>query len=609
MISQNIAHAATISEVFLHRVQESADKIAYEHEVGGAWQPVSWRDYGDAVKYAALGLQSLGFQPGDRMAIWGDTMPQWTVLDLGAMALGGCTAGVYQTCTPDQVAYIINDSGAKIVAVDNVQSLQKALSVKHKTPSVRCYITWGGGEDEPADIYSYEAILACGEEHARAHPGAYEDAVASVTPDSTAVLVYTSGTTGPPKGAMLSHKNCLFCCRAVHERLDLNGETANVSFLPLSHVAERVVGFFNRLYSGGVAYFMPDIARFTEVAQAKGPTILGGVPRLFEKAYTAIMEKTENGSPLNKTLFDWAVASGGAVAVHRLSGQTVPARLAAVHAIADRLVLSKIRSALGGRVQFIVCGAAPIAREIVDFFNAVGLPFLEVYGMTECAGISHMNSFEKYRAGTVGTVVPGLECKLAEDGEIHVRGDGVFQGYLNQPEATAEAIDEEGWLHTGDIGEIDEDGFLRITDRKKNLLITAGGKNVAPSNVEMLINREPLISQVLVIGDRRRFLSALITLSTEGLEALQQTEEYAGMSLREIIASEAITRRVRDAVDRANAELARYENVRSYKILDREFSIERGEMTPTMKLKRGVIEEKFSDLIESFYSTRAPEPN
>ena len=602
VVSERIAGAGTISEVFMRRAEESAGAVAYEHEVDGAWEAVTWREYGDLVRCATLGLKSLGFEFGERVAVWGETMPQWTVIDLATMAAGGCTAGVYQTCTPDQAAYIINDSGAALVAVDDVDRLERALSIQGKTPSVRFYITWGAGEDESRSIFSLDTLVARGKAYAQDHPSAYEDSVAAVVPDTTAVLVYTSGTTGPPKGAMLSHKNCLFCCRAIHERLALDGETTNVSFLPLSHVAEHVVGFFNRIYSGGVAYFMPDMTRFSEVAQEKGPTILGGVPRLYEKVYGAIMERAESAPPARRALFNWAVKIGASVAQHQIHGRPVPLRKAAAHKVADRLVLSKVRMALGGRVQFMVCGAAPIAREIVDFFNAVGLPFLEVYGMTESSGVSHMNYFGKNKPGTVGTALPGFECRIAEDGEILVRGDGVFQGYLNMPEETAATIDEAGWLHTGDIGEIDEDGFLRITDRKKNLLITAGGKNIAPSNIELLINREPLISQVLVIGDQRKFLSALITLSAEALENLREHPELSGRTLEEMIESELIVRRVQRAVDRANAELARYENVRRYKVLPREFTIEAGEMTPTMKLKRRVIEQNFADIIDSFYA-------
>jgi len=610
MVSEQIKQATTISQLFVIRTAESASDVAYEYEAEGTWLPVTWAEYGDQVKFAALGLKSLGFQPGERMAIWGDTNPEWTVLDLATMALGGCTGGIYQTNTPEQAAYIINDSGAAVVAVDGPGRLARARSVLAETPTVRFFVNWGPAghsADSDAPVYSLADLIARGREFAAANPRAYDDMIRAVTPETTATLVYTSGTTGPPKGAMLSHKNCLACCRSVHERIPLSSVASNISFLPLSHVAEHVVGFFNRLYSGGKAYFMPDMTRFGEVAKLKSPTVIGAVPRLYEKIYAAIQEKAATAPPRKKKLLAWALKVGAEEASYRLAGKPLPASKRPMHRLADRLVLSKIRAALGGQVKFMVCGAAPISKDIIDFWNAVGISFYEVYGMTESSGISHMNAIGAYKAGTVGKTVPWCECKIAPDGEILVRGDGVFQGYLNKPEATAEAIDAEGWLHTGDIGVMDEDGFLRITDRKKNLIITAGGKNVAPANIELLVTREPLISQVVVVGDRRRFLSALITVSTEQITNLQKSEAFAGMEPADILASEEIQKRIAGAVERANTELARYENIRMYHVLDREFSIEAGEMTPTMKLKRKVIETNYGEIIEGFYKETVTE--
>ncbi|MCH7959032.1 MAG: long-chain fatty acid--CoA ligase [Candidatus Hydrogenedentes bacterium] len=602
MNENSVKEAKTISDLFRRRAEASADRVAYEHEVDGAWNPVTWGEYGRAVKMAALGLNALGLEPGERVAVWGDTMPQWTVIDLATMSLGGSTAGIYQTCTPEQGAYIINDAEATVVVVDGPERLEKALAVRNETPSVKYYVTWGEGEDPAAGVYSYAHMLTRGEEAAAAGSTLYEDCVDRSQAEDTAVLIYTSGTTGPPKGALLSHKNCLFCCRAINQRTELTIDDCNIAFLPMSHVAEHVVSFLSRIYLGNKAFFMPDLARFTEVAQAKQPTVIMAVPRLWEKAYAAIMERRDTASPLRQAIFDWGVAQGAKVWEHTDAGRSIPGGLAMRHRLADKLVLSKIRDALGGKVKFLGSGAAPIAKEIVVFFNASGMPLVEAYGMTETAGITHINAPGKYRIGTVGTVLDGLECMLAEDGEILVRGDAIFQGYLNQPEATAEAIDKEGWMHTGDIGEVDEDGFLRITDRKKNLLITAGGKNVAPSNIELLVNRDPAISQVLVIGDRRKFLSALITISEEEIERLRTSDDFNGQSAEEIVQSDEIVRRVQTAVTEANKELARYEQIKKYKILPREFTVEDGEMTPTMKLKRKVIEKDYAADIEAFYA-------
>lgn len=601
MSEATVQSASTLSDLFLRRVQATPDRVAYEFENGDHWDAVTYAEYGEFVRDAALGLLALGMPKGGRIAVWGDTMAEWSIVDLASMALGGCAAGIYQTCTPDQGAYIINDCNACVVVVDGPERLEKALSIRDETPGVSFYVTWGGGEAASEQVYSLEHVLTEGRAYGASHPGAYEEAVGEVGADTTATLVYTSGTTGPPKGAMLSHRNCLFCAEAVRARTGFGLGSSNVAFLPMSHVAEHVVSFYTRLYTGSKAYFMPDMTRFAEAARTKAPTTIMAVPRLYEKAYAAILEKKNSGSGLKAALFDWAVKQGDRVWQCGQAGKPLGVGLRICHAIADRLVLTKIRGAFGGNIKFLGSGAAPISTEIVTFFNAVGMTLIEAYGMTESSGISHINAIGKYRVGTVGTVIDGYECRIADDGEILVRGDGVFQGYLNKPEATAEAIDAEGWLHTGDIGKVDADGFLRITDRKKNIIVTAGGKNVAPANIELLVNREPLISQVLVVGDKRRYLSALITLSADELEKLRKTDGYSSLTLEELMRDDFVTGRVRDAVDSANATLARFEQIKRYKIIDREFSIEHGEVTPTMKLKRNVVEKAFESEIEALY--------
>jgi long-chain acyl-CoA synthetase len=602
MVTEHTSASKTVCELFARRIETSRDEIAFEQEVDGQWLSKTWTEYGELVEAFALGLQALGIEQGSRAAIWGDTMYQWTVADLGVMANGGCSAGIYQTCTPEQAAYIISDTAARVVIADTADRIAQAKSIREETPSVQAYILWNGDTDGEDNTYTYDQILEMGRAYGKEHAGAYQKLIDAVTPDTTAVLVYTSGTTGPPKGAMLSHRNCIFCSIGVYDRFGERTNQSSICFLPLSHVAEHVVGFIGRIWGGTKAIFLPEMLRFAEVAQAKGPTQIGGVPRVYEKAHAAILAKVESAPPGKQKLFHWAIATGKEAAKYRMAEEPIPLITSIKFAIADALVLSKVRAALGGKAEFIICGAAPISSSIVKFFNALNIPFYEVYGMTESSGISHMNTNNgHYKLNTVGTVVKGFECVIADDGEILVRGDGVFQGYLNRPEATAETIDEDGWLHTGDIGEVDVEGCLRITDRKKNLLITAGGKNVAPANIELLVVREPLISQVVVIGDRRRFLTALITLSTEGLEALSQDEEFAGQDIADIRSSDYVKQRVEESVNQANSELARYENIRKYEVLPAEFTIESGELTPTMKVKRSVVLENYASIIDDFY--------
>lgn len=591
-----VQQAKTVSEIFSSRVKASPHRPAYEYEHNGIWVKVTYGEYGRAVKDVALGLLALGIEPGSRISVWGDTVPEWTIIDLAIMAIGGATAGIYQTNTPEQGAYIINDSNSKLVVVDGPERLEKALAVRDSTPQVKAYITWGGGADEANSVYSFESLIERGRAYAKDHEDAYEEHIEKVTPDMTAVIIYTSGTTGPPKGAALSHANCAFTARLVAESLDMSENDSSMAFLPMSHVAEHVVSFFTRLYIGSVGYFSPDVTKIAEAVKIKSPTLFNGVPRVFEKVYVAVMGQLENASPVKRRLFHWALKQGDQVAELTIGNdQPVPPTLALSHKLADKLVLSKVRDALGGKVRLIGCGAAPIDIKVINFFNAIGIPFMEVYGMTESSGISHMNLLGPghYRPGTVGRIVNESECRIADDGEILIKGPGIFQGYLNKEEATREAIDDDGWLYTGDIGVVDADGFLRITDRKKNLIITAGGKNVAPSNIELLISRETLVSQAVVIGDRRSYLVALITLSAEEMEKSGVTRE------------EALTR-VEASVKQANEELARYEQIKYYKVLDREFTIEDGEMTPTMKLKRNVVIEAHAETIEEMYSRQAP---
>jgi long-chain acyl-CoA synthetase len=607
MANEKIASSKTLCELFLNRVEESGTSTAYEIQIDDEWHATTWDEYSELVSAFTLGIASLGIQPGTRAAIWGDTGPEWTIADLAIMTHGGCAAGIYQTCTPDQAAYIINDSDSRVVVVDTADRLEKALAIHTQTPQVDHYVIWSGDASDQENVHHFNDVLAMGRAYEKEHPQAYQALVDSVTPDTTAVLVYTSGTTGPPKGARLSHTNCIVLSKALHARFSISPfigpNQSALAFLPMSHVAENVVGFIGRIYNGTNGIFCTDMAQFAALMRVKKPTQIGGVPRLFEKIYAAIQEKIDTMPAGKRRLVNWSLKVGEAASEYRMMRQSLPFILSIKHSIADALALSKLRMAFGGRAEYIICGSAPMANHIITFFQAIGIPFYEVYGLTESTGISHMNSDGQYKAGTVGTVLDGYECKIASDGEILLHGEGIFQGYLNKPEATAEALDADGWLYTGDIGEVDADGFLRITDRKKNLIITAGGKNVAPTNIELLICREKLIAHVVVIGERRNYLTALITLSTDALEALKGEEAFSSMSIDEIRKSDTIGKRIDTAVTQANEELARYENIRKFTILDGEFSIENGELTPTLKVKRKVVTERYADEIEAFYAS------
>jgi long-chain acyl-CoA synthetase len=596
MTQQEILESKTIPELFYRRCEATPDALAYRQEYDGKWHEATYAEYGRTVGAVTAALRERGFNKGDHVAIWADTTAEWTIMDLAAMAVGGVAVGIFQTLTPEQAAYILNDCQAKAIAVDSPERLEGARQLKSMAPSLETIILMLGNA-EGDDFVRLEDLVKQGEGILAKDPDAYVRCVREVQPEDTCTLIYTSGTTGEPKGAIHSHSGAAFTSLQTYHGVGLTTEDSTVSFLPMSHVAEHFCAFIVRLYAGSSTSFCPDVLKVAEVIRMASPTYVGGVPRVFEKVYSKVMAGVAAAPPKKQKLFHWALNMGK----QKLSmNGTAPGFVFMLkYRLADKLVLSKIRAALGGRVRFIVCGAAPIDPEIIEFFYAIGIPFLEAYGMTESGGISHGNNLDGFKIGTVGRCVEGFECKLAEDGEILVRGPGLFKGYLNKPEQTAEALDEEGWLHTGDIGEVDADGYYRITDRKKNIIVTANGKNVAPAPIEMMIGSEPLVSQVVVIGDKRKYLVALVTLSEE------QLKEYAsrhGVSLEEAHDSAEVKAAIKLAVDAANKNLARYEQIKDFRILPREFSLEEDEMTPTMKLKRRVISDHFQEEIDSMYA-------
>lgn len=584
-----IRNARNVAELFLGRAKKTPALVAYEYQDdSGIWHAVTYSEYAQFVRRAALGLHNFGIEKDSCVALWGDTMPEWTILDLGTVSLGAHAAGIYQTCTADQAAYIINDSRATVLCVDTYARLKTILDIRDQIPNVVKFIIWSG--EAPADdpnITTLDRLYVEGAAADAAHPELYEEMLQKVDPETYAILVYTSGTTGPPKGVVLTNGNCVAVALNAVEHTEFFGEDdSTIAYLPLSHVAEYM-GFLTRMISGVCAFFCPSFAKVPEVLKTKRPTVLIGVPRVYEKVHQKILGALETAPPVRRKLFHWAHQVGCQVVRHREARKPIPSSLGVQHKIADRLVHSKVREQLGGRVRLMFTAAAPIDPRIVEFFMAFGMTMLEAYGLSETSGASHVNLPDNFRLGTVGLPIRGCEQRIAEDGEILLRSDAIFRGYLNLPEATSEVIDEDGWFHTGDIGEIDEDGFLRITDRKKNLLITAGGKNVAPANIETLIKREAIVSQAVVLGDRQPYLTALITLNPD---------------VRQSMSEEEITARLDAIIEATNKEVARYEQIKKYRIVPREFTIEDEEMTPTMKLKRRVIMENWSHLVDELYA-------
>ncbi len=614
----------TVGQMFLERVARNGDKPAFFHKESGEWQPVSWNEFEERAGAVASYLLGLGLQLGDKICMVGSTCPAWCYCDLGGQLAGAVTLGAYPTLTPKQLAYILDHADTKVAFVEGIEEINKILARRDELTQLEKVVVWNtdGAEQlmEAHDwLVSFDHVLGT-----RVDRAAIETRTASVDPNGTAIIVYTSGTTGPPKGAMISHANIITIMRDQDEAFSVLEEDVSLSFLPMAHVAERVLAFYGRINTGMPTYFASSIAKVLEEVVEVRPTVFGSVPRIFEKAYAKIMSTVEQAPPGRQRIFRWAEATGREAVRLWQAGKPIPFLLKLKHRIADRLVFSKLRAVFGGRVRYFITGAAPIAPDILEFFWAAGFPIFEVYGMTESTVITHANVPGHVKLGSVGRALSVVEDKIAEDGEILVRSQLVFQGYYKNPEATADTIVDE-WLHTGDIGKKDEDGFVYILDRKKHIIITAGGKNLTPANIENELKAaDPLISQAHAHGDKRKYLVALITVGAgEAVEWARQQGRIDGSTadghikaltenplarspelealIREVTRDPEVRDRIVAAVKRANEGLARVETIKKVHILDREFSVEEDELTPTLKMKRKNIESKFEETFDRLY--------
>ncbi len=624
----------TLADMFRRRAQKSGPNPAMFTKRGGSWQPITYAEFFTSAREVAGGLVQLGLEPGERVAILGPTQPLWCYYDMGAQLAGLVSLGIYPKQSPDQIRYLIEHSEARVVFVSGHDELESVLDAVKGLDSLKHIVPW---EEELYRRSSSRDARMLSPSRFRAEAlgdDELEARMAARAPEDIAILVYTSGTTGPPKGAMISNRNILAVLGQSAGSFEFRESDVTLVFLPMAHVAERVLSFYGRINAGTSAAYASSIGAVLDEVKEVQPTQFGSVPRIFEKAYAKIFGEIERQSKTVQRLFRWAERVGRARIRRVLKDERVPLRLELQHKLADALVFKKIRAAFGGRVRVFITGAAPIAYDILEFFWAAGLPIYEVYGMTEATVVTHCSAPGAVRLGSVGKAIEGVECRIADDGEILIRSDWVFVGYLKNEEATNKTV-IDGWLHTGDIGQIDADGFLKITDRKKHLIITAGGKNLAPANIEnALKNSDPLISQVHAHGDRRKFISAVVAPSP--IETLEWgrdrglvTQEVVDRHTRELMANPAgrsdalaedmarvvehpeFRQRIQGSVARGNRELARVEQVRRFILITRDFSQEQGELTPTMKVKRGALEKKFADELDKLYvdgSTYGLEP-
>jgi len=588
----------TLSQLFLNTVRTYAKDALMMVKKEGHFFPLSTADVAERVKDLSLGLRDLGFGPGDKLVIFSENRPEWTITDFATLCAGGVTVPIYPSLMPDQVKYIINDSEAKVVVCSNRLLWLKVEAVRRELPSVRHFILVE--EEAPEGVMSLAEVMGRGKTLAASGPELFEKAALAVRPDDLASIIYTSGTTGIPKGVMLSHANFVSNSKALDSVVEFTRSDTILSFLPLSHVLERMTTF-SFLYKGATIAYAESIETVAANLLEVRPTIMISVPRLFDKIYAKVMDNILTQSALKRRIFFWALRVGKKYGALKIRHQPVPPGLRARRNLAAKLVFSKIVEKTGGRVRFFVSGGAPLSKDVAEFFYAIGITILEGYGLTETAPVLACNTFDKMKFGTVGPVIPGVEVTIAPDGEILARGPNVMKGYFKKEQETREAM-AGGWFHTGDIGHFDEEGFLVITDRKKDLIITAGGKNVAPQPIENRIKTNPYIQSAVVVGAGRKFISALIVPDFDKLEVYARGNGIPFASRSELARRDEIASFLLAEVNRSTPELASYERVKKIAVLDRDFEQDLDEVTPTLKVKRSIVEAKFKGLIDSLYT-------
>ena len=594
------APPGTLTRLFFDAVARFDKPDALQVKVKGTYQPISSRTLGDRVRRLALGLQELGVQPGDRVALFSENRPEWAIADYACLTASLTDVPLYPNLPPEQAAYILNDSGAVAIFVSDAAQAAKIAEVRAKCTVLRHVITFAPERHEGADLTLAEVEQRGAAVDDEARASRYREHALTVKPDDLATLIYTSGTTGEPKGVMLTHDNLYSNVMAAAACIPFEGKDVCLSFLPLSHIFERMAGHYLMLHVGCSIAYAESIDTVPVDMQAVRPSIVLSVPRLYEKMYARVLENALSGGAVKKRIFFWARAVAERWADVRLAGGTPGGLLALQYRIAQRLVFSKLQARTGGRLRYFVSGGAPLAPEINKFFYAAGLVILEGYGLTETSPVISVNVPTAFRIGTVGKPVPGAEVTLAPDGEILTRGPHVMKGYYNKPDATREAIDAEGWFHTGDIGEL-RDGYLAITDRKKDIIVTAGGKNIAPQPIENTLKTNKYISQAVVIGDKRKFPIVLVVPNWENLEKWARIKNLLWTQRSQLLEMPIVHAKIEKEVYGRLTGLAKFETPKKVGLLEHDFSIERGELTPTLKVKRRVIDKAYRDLIDRLY--------
>jgi long-chain acyl-CoA synthetase len=599
-----------LPEMFWNGVAKRGDMTLFRQKKYGLWQSLSWREVGEIVHEAGMGLLELGFAVGETTSILGNTRQEWLFSDLAVLSCGGISSGIYPTDAASQVEYLTQDSNSVILFVEDDEQLDKALEVRERLPALRKIVVWdmdGLRDLHDEQVISFAALRELGRTRL-ARLGAVEAdtewraRVSSRRPEELAILIYTSGTTGKPKGAMLSHRNILQTIRSFNMVIAQNENDERMSFLPLCHVAERTGGAYYSIYTGTKLNFVENPETIPENVREIAPTVFVAVPRVWEKFYSGVSIALKESNAFERWAYNLAIGIGLERVKRYEARQPDSGALQFAHWLARVLVLNNVRTLIGiHRSRMLITGAAPISPDLVRWYMALGVPMLEVWGMTETGGGSTAMPIDRIKPGSIG--VPGKlnEVRLSAEGEIQVRGPNVFMGYLNQPEKTAETIDAEGWLHTGDVGTVDDEGFYRISDRLKDIIITAGGKNITPSELENQIKFSPYVTDAVVIGDKRPYLVCLIMIDQENVEKFAQDNDVPFSNYLSLTRAAEVQKLIEGEIERVNKQFARVEQIKKFRLIEKKLGAEDEELTPTMKLKRKLVSQKYAELIESMY--------
>ncbi|WP_120635423.1 long-chain fatty acid--CoA ligase [Ruegeria sp. EL01] len=596
----------TICQLFQSRCAELGDRTAHREKDLGVWKSYSWSDYWQHAKWIGLGLRQLGLERGDVVSVLSEDRKEWAWFDMGIQGIGGISSGVYTTDAASQLQYLINDSGSRFLIVEDEEQLDKFLEIEAEVPDLLRVIIL---EDEGLHDLDHPRCMMIkdlydiGKQAEAEHSGMFEAEIALAKPQDTALLVYTSGTTGQPKGAMLSHENILAAIESGARALPTLASDEQLCFLPLCHILERDVSVFYPLAGRCTVNFAESPETVFANLQEVSPSTFTAVPRVWEKIYSQVQILTQDATPLGRLAFGMALKAGLARAEYLTTGTPVPVGVAARYWVWDHLVLKNVRRMLGmDRLRRGGSGAAPISTELLKWYWAIGVPLVEGFGMTETAGLASLNTTEENRIGTIGRAVAGNDIRISDQGEIQLKGMNVFQGYWRNNAKTAETFTSDGWLRTGDLGHIDEDGYITITGRLKDIIITAGGKNITPAEIESRLKFSHYVSDAVIIGDQRKFLSALIMIDQENVEKFAQDRKIPFSNFASLCAASAVKELIGAEVAAVNKEFARVEQIKDFRLIDVLLTAEDDELTATMKLKRGLVEKKHGHLIEDMYN-------